>query len=50
MRNFTEKGSYKKTKSGKKACLKIYLKKLKYRGTGIRMNPPVFMVLSTAKP
>jgi hypothetical protein len=32
----------------KKPVLKIIEKKLKHRGTGIRMNPPVFMFLSTA--
>jgi hypothetical protein len=32
----------------KKLVLKIIYKKVKHRGTGIRMNPPVFMVLSTA--
>jgi hypothetical protein len=32
----------------KKLVLKFIYKKVKHRGTGIRMNPPVFMVLSTA--
>jgi hypothetical protein len=32
----------------KKLVLKLVYKKVKHRGTGIRMNPPVFRVLSNA--
>ena len=46
--NYTGKSSEKQPKSCQKACLKIRSKQVKHRGTRIIMNPPVFIVLSTA--